>query len=239
MNRPLRIVLIRHGLSKRNEAKKGNTYFADEYSRSNIVGIPDHKIPLADHGWLQARITGEALVAMGQMFDYVYDSGYVRTEQTREGILEAYSPADRARMKIRHNLFIRERDSGHAYDMTEEEVAAAFPDLQRYWQTFGGFFARPPGGESIADVCNRVHTFLDTLFRDRAGQSILVITHGGTIRAFRYLLEHWDYDRAAHWAPEKPPENCSVTTYDFDRADQRLMLTAYNQVFWKRDLVKP
>ena len=53
--------------------------------------------------------------------------------------------------------------------------------------------ARPPGGESLADVVARVHTFLGTLFRDRGGQKILVVTHGGTIRCFRFLLERWGY----------------------------------------------
>ena len=43
--------------------------------------------------------------------------------------------------------------------------------------------ARPPGGESIAQVVERVHSFIDILIRDRAGERVLVITHGGTLRA--------------------------------------------------------
>ena len=96
------------------------------------------------------------------------------------------------------NLFVRERDPGFTYDMTEAEAEAAFPWLNEYWHTFGGFFARPPGGESLADVVGRVHTFLNTLFRDRAGQKVMVVTHGGTIRCFRFALERWDYEQAAH-----------------------------------------
>ena len=98
-------------------------------------------------------------------------------------------------MKRRMNIFIRERDPGFTYDMTEEEAEAAFPWLNEYWHTFGGFMARPPGGESLADVVGRVHTFLDTLFRDRAGQKVLVVTHGGTIRCLRFALERWNYER--------------------------------------------
>ena len=35
---------------------------------------------------------------------------------------------------------------------TKEEAEKSFPWLREYWETFGGFFARPPGGESLADV---------------------------------------------------------------------------------------
>lgn len=37
---------------------------------------------------------------------------------------------------------------------------------------------------------------MNTIFRDRVGQSILFVTHGGILRTFRFLLEHWDYERA-------------------------------------------
>ena len=60
--------------------------------------------------------------------------------------------------------FIRERDSGYAYDMTEEEAKKQFPWMEEYWKTFGGFFAVPPGGESYAQVAQRIYLFLDTIF---------------------------------------------------------------------------
>ena len=68
-------------------------------------------------------------------------------------------------MRVRHHLFIRERDGGHTYDMTDAEASTAFPWLQDYWATFGPFFSRPPGGESLAQVCERVYAFLQKLAR--------------------------------------------------------------------------
>lgn len=35
-------------------------------------------------------------------------------------------------MTVRHHLFIRERDGGHTYDMTDAQASAAFPWLQDY-----------------------------------------------------------------------------------------------------------
>lgn len=237
MDRPRRLVLVRHAESARNEAKKGSTYFADDAARRMVQGVPDHKNPLTANGISQARQTGQVIRERYGTFDYVYHSGYERTIQTVEEILSAYTAEERRRMQVRSNLFIRERDPGHTYDMTEAEAEAeaAFPWLREYWQTFGGFFARPPGGESLADVVERVYIFLNTLFRDRAGQDVLVGMHGGTLRCFRYVLERWDYEQALKWPPGQSPANCGVTVYEYNETLRRLELKTYNDVYWNEE----
>jgi 2,3-bisphosphoglycerate-dependent phosphoglycerate mutase len=232
LERPALLVIVRHAESARNQAKKGSVYFADDAARRIVRGTADHLIALTDSGHEQAAQTGHAIRDRFGVFDYVYTSGYARTEQTAAGILAAYPPDERERMKVRMNLFIRERDSGFAYDMTQEEAETAFPWLNEYWRTVGGFMARPPGGESLADVVGRVHTFLDTLFRDRAGQKIMVVTHGGTIRCFRFALERWGYEQAQRWPEGHGPANCGVTTYRCGESGDRLELEDYNRVYW-------
>jgi len=232
MQRPALLVIVRHAESARNQAKKGRTYFADDAARRIVRGTAEHHIELTPDGHKQAAQTGTAVRDRFGVFDYVYTSGYARTDQTADGILSAYPVEERERMRRRMNIFIRERDPGFTYDMTEAEAAAAFPWLEEYWQTFGGFMARPPGGESLADVVGRVHTFLDTLFRDRAGQKILVVTHGGTIRCFRFALERWGYEQAHSWPPGQSPANCGVTTYRCAADGDRLELEEYNRVYW-------
>lgn len=231
IHRPKLLVLIRHGESQRNEAKKGATYFADDAARSRIRGVPDHKIALTDEGHQQAYRTGTGTFENLAAPDYFYHSGYLRTRQTLEGILAAYPERIRERVQVRENMFIRERDSGYSYDMTTEEAEQAFPWLKEHWATNGGFLARPPGGESLADVTKRVHTFLNTIFRDRAGQNVFVATHGGTLRCFRYLLERWNYEQAEHWPPGQSPKNCGVTVYRYDDSKKRLVLSEYNTVY--------
>jgi len=235
MERPNKLVLVRHAESARNEAKQGSVYFNDDEARKSVQGIPDHNIPLTALGNEQAIETGEALKERFGQFSYIYHSGYRRTIETTDGILQAYSDAEKAEMKVRQNSFIRERDPGFAYDMTTEETEAAFPWLGEYWKTFGGFMARPPGGESLADVTNRVYTFLGMLFRERRGEDVMVVTHGGTLRCFRYLLEHWDYEQAVTWNHEPHPSNCGVTTYEYKPKIGRLVLQDYNQVYWGID----
>ncbi len=235
MNRPSLLVIVRHAESLRNEIKDkaGSIYFVDDESRAPVKGIPDHKIEITELGWRQARETGIALREKFGIFDYAYHSGYLRTEETLAGLMLGYAEKERCQTKMRQNLFIRERDPGHAYDMTKEEARRNFPWLQEYWDTFGGFFAIPPGGESLAQVAERVYLFLNMLFRDRGGKKILVVTHGGTLRCFRYLLEHWNYDRAKKWAPDEKPKNCGVTTYRYSEKTKSLLLEKYNEVLWK------
>jgi len=228
IDRPSLLVLVRHAESERNFAKKGSVYFADEEARATVKGIPDHKIPLTPEGRKQSRRVGKHLKQGFGIFDYVYHSGYFRAEQTVEGLLAAYSPAERKRARVSPHLFIRERDPGFTYDMTQAEAERAFPWLKTYWKTFGGFFAKPPGGESLAQVAERVYLFLNMLFRDRAGKKILVVTHGGTLRCFRFLLERWSYDQALAWPPDQKPANCGVTVYHYKEKQKRLTLEAYN-----------
>jgi 2,3-bisphosphoglycerate-dependent phosphoglycerate mutase len=231
MDHPSRIVLVRHAESERNLAKKGSTFFADDESRRALRGVPDHEVPITAEGWRQAGRTGEALRARFGDFDVVYHSDYRRTAETTEGLLRAFSPEQRAALAIKQNIFIRERDSGYAYDMTTAEAEAAFPWLHEYWRTTGSFFARPPGGESVAQVCERVALFLDLLFQNHRGQRVLVVTHGVTLRAFRFLLERWTHDEATRSLRAHAPKNCSVTVYEEESG--QLVLRDYNTVYWK------
>jgi broad specificity phosphatase PhoE len=229
--RPDLLVFVRHGQSARQVAKSRNQYFPDEDSRRPVHGIPDWEIPLTEEGHRQAIVTGQSLREQLGTFDYIYHSGYRRTEATAAAILQAYSESERAQMRVRVNPFIRERDPGYTYDMTAAEADAAFPWLSQYWTTFGPWFSRPPGGESLADVANRVYLFLNMLFRDRARQRVLVVTHGGTLRCFRFLLERWTFDQVAKELETYRTPNCCVTTYQFNPASGRLLLDRLNDVY--------
>ena len=234
IERPSLLVLVRHAESARNVAKKGSRFFLDDESRKAVRGVADHHVPITDEGRHQAELTGRALRTDFGTFDYVYHSGYRRTQETAEHLLSAYTEEERKSMRVRHHLFLRERDAGWTYDMTTSEAEAAFPWLQDYWDTFGPFFARPPGGESLAEVAARVYLFLGMLFRERAQRRILVVSHVGTLRVFRYLLERWSHDEfMERWESEQVP-NCAVTSYAFDPAAGRLLLRSLNVVHWQR-----
>src|SRR4051794_16733027 len=91
-NRPALLVLVRHGESQRNIARKQNRFYLDDESRRAVRGVPDHLIELTEEGRRQAIATGVALREAYGTFDYVVHSGYARTVQTLDHILEAYTP---------------------------------------------------------------------------------------------------------------------------------------------------
>lgn len=231
--RPALLLLVRHAESARNAAKKGNRFFLDDDARRPVRGIADHLNPLTERGRAQAGATGVALYREVGRIDYAYHSGYRRTQETLEGLLAGWPHAARVRVPVRHHLFLRERDTGYTYDMTTAEASAAFPWLQDYWNTYGNVFGRPPGGESMADVAQRAYLFLSLLFRERAGERVLVVTHGGTLRMFRMLLERWTWEEAEQRFQDESVPACSVTTYRFEPKAKRLMLQDLTKVYYR------
>jgi broad specificity phosphatase PhoE len=61
------------------------------------------------------------------------------------------------------------------------------------------------------------------LFRDRGGQKILVATHGGTIRAFRFLLERWTLEELPSRLQQCRTPNCCVLPYRWSIEAGRLV----------------
>lgn len=229
MERPLRLVLIRHGESARNQAKGGAVFLTEE-GRQLIAQVSDVDNPLTENGWRQARETGAALRERFGVPDCIYHSGYQRTADTTAGILSAYDAGEQARIEVSTNIFIRERDTGYTFNMTSDESTKSFPWLQEYWQTYRGFYARPPGGQSFADVVQRVYLFLDMLFRAREGRVVFAVTHGGTMRCFRFLLERWTHSEVE---VALSPANCGVTVYNYDQARRQMVLEEFNSVCWQ------
>ena len=219
---PKLLVIVRHAESARNLAKVGRVFFADDEARSDLKNEPDHLIRLTETGWSQARELGTKLRDSFQSFDSVFHSGYRRTQETAEAVLEAWPADERSRMAVRAHLFLRERDVGYAFNFTADEARQTFPWLQPHWDLTGHFFARPPGGESLADVAMRVHLFLESSRHDLAGKSVLIVTHGGPLRMFRYWLEAWTYeDVIDRWDREAVP-NCCVVSYRAGERSDRL-----------------
>ena len=131
--------------------------------------------------------------------DTVFYSPYIRTIQTMEGMLAAY-PSDRRDESTCRcpDIQLRERDPGYGFSMTKEESKKYFPYLQDHWNKAGPLLARPPGGESVADMLPRVQiatsSISDQLFEevDKEENKLLVVTHGRTLLCIRYFMEGWD-----------------------------------------------
>ena len=233
MKNPKQLVFVRHGQTGLNVARaRSPIFFATAEDRAPFIGLPDHRVPLTEKGQQQARETGNGLWTAGFRFTQVYDSGYVRTEQTLDLVLEKFWAEGALPANRKHSILIREREAGYAYCMTGTEVQERFPWFQEYWQTLGPVFGRPLGGESVADVIARVKPFLEQLGTDENEERVLVVTHGRVMAAVRYLLENWTYDQLEKYLHEHGCRNCGVTVYERNQKTGQLGLKEYDTTYY-------
>jgi broad specificity phosphatase PhoE len=189
------IFLVRHGESEANldpiAYKKG-----------------DHAIGLTPKGVEQAIAAAERLHAevdaRGPLNPIVWTSPYQRCRQTAAPI------AERLGAPLRENVLIREQEYGLFDGLTDDECGARYPEWidrqKRLTACLGKFYFRYPGGESRADVAQRVHQFFGTLHRDPYDTPIIV-SHGVTTRAFLMMWLHLSVE----WFEKEPnPGNCAI-----------------------------
>lgn len=196
--KPKRILLIRHGQSISNVDKQVYTH------------TPDYAVTLTDKGRAQAKEVGEKIyenMGIGDGLGF-YISPYFRTRETYLGISGFYKERgldDKIKFVYEDPRLREEEWLGKL----RTPDAKCIVDIEKERDKYGTFYYRFDGGESCADVYNRVSGFLDTLFRDFEKPSFpstaVIVSHGMTLRV---LLMRW-----FHWSVEefevlKNPKNC-------------------------------
>lgn len=76
----------------------------------------------------------------------------------------------------------REIDFGDFEGMAYDDIAARYPDLYRQWME-ASTAVQFPGGESFATMRLRVLRGFDAVLGAHAGETAVVVSHGGAIRA--------------------------------------------------------
>ncbi len=210
MNRQLStILLVRHALSKANVDLR-------EYEAT-----PDHAVPLArPRADPAARRAGRLIARLSLEPSAVcsWHSPYLRCKQTQEIVLKAAFSADARVIERRESFLLREQEFGDWEGLSDPQQVlddpAAGARRQKLESHRGKFYFRHPGGESAADVAQRVAVFIGKLHRSHFRHHI-VFLHGVTQRAFRLVWLH----RAAAWfQDERNPANASVLALRRDPA---------------------
>lgn len=196
---PKRIILVRHGES---EANVDPTVYAH---------VPDWRIALTEQGVAQARAAGRLIAGLiGDGAFGVFSSPYVRTEQTKNALLEGIG---RVPVFDYQDPTLREQEYGNMPPTDENEANRAFR------KQFGYFFYRFPEGESCADVYDRMALFLDSLHRrfDRPScpENVIIVSHGTAIKCFLARWYHWSI---AHFESIGQLPNCHVSVMKKDNA---------------------
>lgn len=160
------LVLIRHGQTVSNAERKLPTRVIDDNSMLTALG---HE---------QAREAGLELADIE--FDHVYCSSMQRAMDTCQHILDANKRTKSDRVSYLYE--IRERSAGHLVGMTNAQAVESFP--RRKWLEWErDYYVAPPGGESYAQVGDRVIPVLKAIIPlVREGKNVLVVSHAGVMK---------------------------------------------------------
>lgn len=136
-------------------------------------------IPLNELGLAQAQAAAEKLVQSSQLFSAIYSSPLRRARQTAE------QTAARLSLPIKVDPRLQEINQGDWTGKNYRTIVAIFgdplarPDDQT--KADGAretVHSRAPGGESVAEVAERLTLAADDIARAHPGQVVLVFSHG-------------------------------------------------------------
>lgn len=173
-----RILLARHGETEWNRVGRWQGH-ADP--------------PLNDAGRGQAAELAERLAGDG--IAAIYSSDLIRASQTARVV------ADRLGLPVVEDEALREINVGSWSGLTRAEVEQRFPEGYARW--LGGEIGHD--GETREELTTRVVGAVERIAAAHPAGTILVVTHGGAIRAIR---RHADGD------PGDPIENCGTSSIE-------------------------
>jgi broad specificity phosphatase PhoE len=211
IERPACIVLVRSGDSNATQLPRGQGVRDKE-----MRGQRSTEVELTEHGISQAKLAGAHLAGNLQPFDAIFVSPWRRATHTLELILDAYPESKRMRMleETRQDERLRDRDPGIIAFLDHLDIRRRFPEEARRLELEGPYYYRPAGGESWADVTLRSYSIINTMFRDRVDQRILVVTHGLVILSFRKILERLSHDQILSVIDYDLPLTCSISRFE-------------------------
>jgi 2,3-bisphosphoglycerate-dependent phosphoglycerate mutase len=217
------LILIRHGESMANVA----------FPRADAAGLLESGVPgrdtdvrLTDLGVRQAEAIGHWLAGLPQerVPQVVITSPYLRARETwriaaEVSGLDLPAPATDDRLV--------DRLLGDFEMLTRAAIEARFPgeeDRRRAAQ----YRYRPPGGETFADIAERLTAFLADVNREHAGRRVVVVAHDAVVLMMRFVIEGLSWDGLAAVEQEGRVLNASITR--FDGSPGRLVLDRYNSI---------
>jgi 2,3-bisphosphoglycerate-dependent phosphoglycerate mutase len=166
------LVLVRHGES--------------EWNRKNL--FTGWKNPdLTEKGVIEARWAGRVLRDEGLKFDIAFTSELKRAQHTLDIILDESRQPD---VETIRDLALNERSYGDLSGLNKDEARERWGEEQvKIWRR--SFDIAPPGGESLKDTAARVLPYWQTYIwpRLKAGETIIVVAHGNSLRALIMHLE--------------------------------------------------
>jgi probable phosphoglycerate mutase len=154
--------------------------------------------PLNALGRQQASTLAESLA--GMRIAAVYASDLRRASETAEIV------AGRLGVPLRLDAALRELDVGSWEGRTLAELKARQPDAVTRWEESGehGW----DGGEGHGEMATRVLEAIRSIAAEHVGEEVLVVSHGGPMRALKAFAAGLDYPDDRRSVPYTA--NCEV-----------------------------
>lgn len=160
------VIFIRHGEAVWN-------------TEGRIMG--QQNSPLTAKGEQQALAIAERLRSYS--ISALYSSDLGRTMQTAQAIANASGVA------VVPEKGLREIHMGDWQGLTRSEIAQQYPAEWQAYQSEAQYTYQPPNGESHAQKSIRAVETLNRLTDQHPGETIVMVSHAGIIRAvFEYVL---------------------------------------------------
>lgn len=157
----LRLILVRHGETVWNQENRWQ-------------GQAD--VPLSSSGQTQAQRLAQRLVQERRQVHAIYSSDLSRAFQTAQIL------GDSLGMPPLPEQGWREMDIGRWSGLTTAEVATRYAEE---WERLRSGEDLPRGGgETFAQFQERLVHAVQRLFARHAGQQVMIVSHGGAVRAF-------------------------------------------------------
>jgi len=168
---PVTIIVVRHGQTQWNVEGRWQ-------------GTLDS--PLTELGRKQAL--DAAKIVAEYRLDAVYSSPVGRAVETARIILSS------SNLPIIPVEALRERDHGVYEGLNAAEIEERYPGTRYRDCGVSRETWAPPEGESMAEVRERVRQFLLDLASRHSGQTVLLVTHSGVVRAVDSLCQGASFD---------------------------------------------
>lgn len=185
------IYIVRHGQSIGNEM-------------GLYLGRTD--MDLTDKGRQQAQYAADYLKDIE--FDAIYSSPLMRAHNT------ALPHAKLRGMEVIDRDDLMEIFIGDWEGIPTDTLKIKYHDEFFNGWTDNYFSFTCPGGESVPECGKRFRGELERIAKDHVGKNVLVVAHGGVIRAFWGSMMNLDPSVAAKQIPFPSNASYSIVTYD-------------------------
>ena len=192
------LILVRHGQTDGNVARRWQ-------------GWSDY--PLNETGLRQAQQVAARLADQKGNIHAIYSSPLRRAYETARPIAAALG------LPVRLAENLKEFHFGQLEGLTTPQFREIFPEAYDQSQNRADMSFRYPGGESRSEFFGRVGLAADSMVACHPGQTVVVVAHGGTLRA---LLAHFFPEQEATWHTFSA-EHCSLTHLSLNGQGARLL----------------